>query len=921
MKKWFSIIMLFLIFHYSFASQIKLPEVVFPIEIVSQILEEKKPLPPPSYIEFKPLYENLSVNQYLPIEKPYFVKLPVLTIEKPRAYLGIPPSNALLADSIDYFQRGDFIFAQENLKKFIEKYKDNKNLFYAYYLLGYIDFELKNYQESMKNLEKSCTLNPLKENCLSYAITLIINNEFDKAKEVLDNINQDKDVMFYKSVVQMLKSKQIYVPKLQCDDLDVESVNYCKYFLKHALFLSGKYKDSLDYHYNGEDKKLQKISMILDGFNYYFLKDYIKAKDTFEKFLSKNLSNDNLTNLAYFGLGLIDSGKAENYAQILETRDTYLSYYLYLKVINNYASSNNWLDTFIHIQKVLNLTDRNKENLRFSLAVALYNLKNYEYALNIFSELAKEKNDEETYLYCGLSAYAAKLYKKAQECLSKVVESKDLEKKKTVLTFLAEIYYITDDEENYINTVSMLKELDEDLAYNYLGWYFFKNKDYLNAYKSFKDPYMKAVSIFNYGDIQKAKQLIEGKNDRKSLFLSAYIDIKQGDLEAARYKLKQVAQQSKDELSKKAMYLYAYLYFSEENFQQAIKEFENFRNTFKEDDIYNQKALLRIADSYFNLGEKDLARSMYREFIEKYKGKKEAVDAAYNLVLLETKGENQEKDKVIEDFISKYPDYLLINTLKLQLASIYEEKGEIEKAIKIYQQLSNSQDKDSLLAKYKLAQIYERANQNDKAKEILIELINSQDPDIKFKSNLLLAQIYEKEANLDQAIQIYQNISDNDDVKFKLSTVLVQVGRYNEALNYLKELLDRYPEKSPEISFYIGKIKYLQGLNDEALNYLELSTRSQNYTIASESYFLIGEIYSKKKDLNKALNAYLNAIYTNPNLNDTTAQARLKAADILIKAEKRKEASCLLTPLLDYNNENIKTDVREKLKNLPKCLR
>jgi tetratricopeptide (TPR) repeat protein len=921
LKKWFSIIILLFLSHYSFANQVKLPEVVFPIEIVSQILEEKKPLPPPNKIEFQPLYDILQIKQYLPIQKPYSVKLPVLTIEKPTAYLGIPPSNALLADSIDYFQRGDFIFAQENLKKFVEKYKDHKYLFYAYYLLGYINFEFKNFQESMENLEKSCTLNPLKENCLSYAITLIINNNLDKAKEVLDSINQDQDVKFYKIVVQTLKSNQQNTQKINCDDLDVGSISYCKYFLKHTLFLVDKYKDSLDYTYKGEDKNLQKISTILDGFNYYFLKDYTKTKYTFEKFLSKNLSNDILTNLAYFGLDLVDTSKSKDYAQILETRDTYLSYYLYLKVINNYASSNNWLDTFIHIQKVLNLTDRNKDNLRLALAVALYNMKNYEYALNIFNDLAKEKNDEETYFYCGLSAYAAKLYKKAQECLFNIIESKDLERKKTALTYLAEIYYITDDEENYINIVSLLKDIDEDLAYNYLGWYFFKNKDYLNAYKSFKDPYMKAVSLFNYGDVQKAKELINGRNDRKSLFLSAYIDIKQGDLESARSKLKEIAQQYNDELAKKAMYLYAYLYFSEGNFQQAIKEFENFRNTFKEDDVYNQKALLRIADSYYNLGEKDLARSIYKEFIEKYKDRKEAVDAAYNIVLLETKGENQEKDKIIEDFISKYPDYPLVNTLKLQLASIYEEKGEIEKAIKIYQQLSNSNDKDSLLAKYKLAEIYEKSGQNDKAKEILLNIINSQDQDIRFKSSLLLAQIYEKESNLDQAIQIYQSISDNDDVKFKLSTVLIQAGRYNEALNYLKELLDKYPEKSTEISFYIGKIKFLQGLNDEALNYLEVSIKSQNYTVASESYFLIGEIYNSKKDLNKALNAYLNAIYTNPQLNNTTAQARLKAADILIKAEKRKEASCLLTPLLDYNNEDIKATVKEKLKNLPKCLR
>ncbi|WP_297888494.1 tetratricopeptide repeat protein [Sulfurihydrogenibium sp.] len=902
------------------ANTIKLPEVVFPIEIVSQILEEKPLMNPPKKLDFQPLNDNLNIKEYIPLQKPYNVKLPFLKIKKPTAYLGIPPSNALLSDAIDYFEKGDFIFAQENLNKFVEKYKDNQNLFYAYYLLGYINFEFQKYNEAQNYLEKSCNLNPLKESCLSYAITLIINDNLDKASEVLQNITQDDDVKFYQFVVKSLKSNE-KITNINCDNLDTGSSDYCKYFLKHSLFLIGKYKESLNYKYSGENKTLKKVSLLIDGFNYYYLKDYEKAKSLFESFVKNYLSNDNLTNVAYLGLGLTAKDKTKDYAEILESRDSYLSYYLYLNVINNYASQGKWLDTFVYIQKVLNLTDKNKENLRFDLAVSLYNLKNYEYALNIFQDLAKEKNDEKSYLYCGFSAYAQKLYKKAEECFSKLTESQDYQIKKTSLIYLAEIYYILHDDENYINVVSTLKDLDENLAYDYLGWYFFKNKDYQNAYKAFKDPYMKAVSAFNAGDIQKAKDLIKDKTDRKFLFLSAYIDIKENNLESARLKLKKIADLSTDELSKKASYLYAYLYFSEGNFQKAIEEFNNFRKKFKEDDIYNQKAYLRIADSYYNLGEQDLARNMYKEFIEKYKGKKEAVDAAYSLVLLETKGENNEKDKVIEDFISKYPDYPMIDTLKLQLASIYEEKGEIEKAVKIYNELSIKNTPEGNLAKYKLAENYFKSNQNEKAKEILTKLISIPDEDIKFKSNMLLAQIYEKEGNIEKAITTYKNIDYNDDVKFKLSNLLIENQNYDEALSYLKELLDKYSDKASDISFYIGKIKYKQNLLEEAIPYLEAATKSQNYQLASESYYLLGEIYSNKNDLNKALNAYLNAIYTNPQINDTTALARLKAANILIKAEKRKEASCLITPLINYNNEEIKKNAQQLLKNLPKCVR
>jgi hypothetical protein len=135
------LVLVLALFFCSYA-EVKVPEVVFPLEITTKITEEKPYLEPPNTLELKTLNEELDITQYIKPKKPTDVKLPVLTIEKPTAYLGIPPSNALLSDAIDYYNKGDLLFAESSLEKFIEKYKDHKNMFYAYYLLGVVKYNL-----------------------------------------------------------------------------------------------------------------------------------------------------------------------------------------------------------------------------------------------------------------------------------------------------------------------------------------------------------------------------------------------------------------------------------------------------------------------------------------------------------------------------------------------------------------------------------------------------------------------------------------------------------------------------------------------------------------------------------------------------------------------------------------------------------
>jgi len=914
------LVLVLTLFFCSYA-EVKVPEVVFPLEITTKITEEKPYLEPPNTLELKTLNEELNITQYIKPKKPTDVKLPVLTIEKPTAYLGIPPSNALLSDAIDYYNKGDLLFAKSSLEKFIEKYKDHKNLFYAYYLLGVVKYNLGKYPEAESSLSKSCEILKTKEACLSSAIVNIMLDNQEKAKSLLAQLDKDVDVdiSFYNQLINLLSSGKADFNNIKCDNLDIGSIDYCQYIQKYHNFLVGNFLKALKTKYTDKNKQLIYDFALIDGFSYYYTGDYQNALEKFNLILKEN-TNGYAYNLALYGKALIDSNNIDNYAGVLQSRDELLAHYLYIKFANEKFKKGDYLDAFVYFQNAIKLTDKNKTYLKLAIATSLYNLKNYDYALKLFSDLVAETNDPEVFYYAGITAYADKDFVKAEKFLNKALESKNPEIRKKALMHLAEIYLVNKDDENFVNTVSQLKEFDQTYAYDLLGWYFYLNGDYQNAFKAFKDPYMKAVSAFNPGDLEAVKNIIQNTNDRKLKFLLVYVYIKENNLEKAREELKELLN-GDDLIAKKAYYLYAYTFFSSGDFVRASQEFSEFLEKYKnDDDIYTRKALLRLADSYYNLGERDLAVNIYKDFITKYSGTKDSIDAAYNLIILESKGSFEDVESMIKDFLGKYPNYPLANILKIQLAEIYQNKGRIEDAIKIYQEVAASNSEESALATYKLAESYYKLNQLDKAKQILIDYLNTNNEEYKVQSKLLLSEIYEKQNNLDNSIKIYEELKENDDVKFKLAKILLQKEDYDKALTYFKELLEKHPEKVNELSFYIGKTYYLMNDEKDAVSYLENGTKSSNYNDAAESYYLLGMIYNKENP-NKALNYFLNGIYLYPEAKDITAKSRIKAAKILLKAAKRKEASCLLTPLQNYEDENIKNTAINILKDLPKCMR
>ena len=903
-------------------ANIKLPDVVFPLEITAQKQEKKERLLPPKRL-------NIDINAKIenPKIKPaYPVDLEPITadIKKEKTFLGIPKEKADFNDLVDYFINGNFLFLEDKAPAFMKKYPKSKYLPIVYYMLGYAYFKTDDLKKSLSYFEKSCNLNSYVKDtaCVSGAAVALETDNLENAKKLLKKVNNNSlEAEFLKRIVSILKEDKPLntVKDINCEEIDISFVNYCRYLKLHYIAQTNPQLFIKKYQ---PVKNYEKILQILKGFAFLTINDVKNAEKVFKNYLNTYGRADLYSTYPIYGLMIISikKGNIKNVIDnigSLEIRDKKLAQKLYIKIGLEYFKKGKYDDALAFFQEALTVYPENKNILKKAIGITAYNAGYYDYAYNIFKQIHEPKY----YLYTAFTLLKLKNYPEAEFYLTKAYkEASDNNIKLTALKYLADIYYFKNDDKKLIETLKLIAKYDPDFAANMLGWYFFKKKMYNEAYKAFTDNYMKAVSAFNMGKTDLAYKLIKNNKDRKSLFLKAYIYLKKMNFDKARKILKYLSD-GNDEIAKQAGYLYAYSYFSNEEYDKAYKAFKKYAEKYK-DTPFGKRALLRMADSLFNMGKEEEAKKIYTEFIEKYSGTKEAIDAAYLLTLLEAKGKTKDEnvEKQIENFIKKYPHYPKINLLKIQLAEIYFENNKPQKAIKLLEEVVKTNTPESEQALYKLGYYNYKLGNKSKAKEYFIEyLLKYPQGKLSIPVKQLLATIYEQEGKYEEAIKLYSSLPKTDENIYKIALLYFKSGNYLEAKKNFETLYVKYPKYKSDIAYYLGIIQLKLGNYDEAKRYFLEAIKSSDYKKVAESHYLLGTIYEKEGDLEDALNEYINVIYLYSQDKNLTFKSRIKAAKILKKEGKPIEAACMIQPV--KNLQNLDEETKKFISTLPECIK
>jgi len=920
----------------SFGSKIELPEVLFPIEVVAERQEKKPPVKPPKKINYdvKVKLSDKIINYLKPLP-PIDTKLLDTYIEPPSSFLGLPRDNAILSSAIKHYYAGNYLFAKSRIEKLFEAYKKNigkKDIYgKAYFLLGLIEYKLENRKGAYNYLKKACEY-PIhfKEQtsaCLSAQIVAYQLNNIKDAEEIEKKLKVNTlDGKFLKAIKYFLrkdfKTAHKILSKINCDALSVNLIDYCRYVKGYVNFANGYYQSAIYTLKKVKSPNYRKQAQIMLGYSYLKIGKNKEAEAVFRSYLERYGSADEYSTLAYYGLGLVNLKKgllqkALKIAGILESRNRTLAQNLYLKVADFYKRKGNYKKAFVLYQVALKLAPEHKTDIKKKLVITAYNDGNYDYAY----KLAKGINDPMFYLIKGYSEYWLKMYREAAKDLEKAVKGYLKKKDKLLaLQILADIYYRNDMGKKYLDTLKEIKKYDIKLARDLLGWYFFKKKKYDKAYKAFVDPYMKAVSLFNLNQLDKALNIAKNIPDKRARFLEAYIYLRKGQYQKARDLLKELAK-SKDKLGEEAAYLYAFSYFAEGDYSKAIEELRKFLQ-FAKDEELRKIATLRLADSYYNLGNKELARKIYEDFIRKHADSPEAIDAAYQLTVLEMDKPDTDIEKQIVKFIKKYPSYPMADLLKLQLVDIYIDKKRYADAEKLLKEIADKNKRESEYALYKLGYVKYLQGEIDEAKKVLREyLAKYKKGQYRIAAIELLAKMYEEENDYNGAIIYVSQLPKTSKNMYRLANLYFKVGDYKNAEYFYKELYNQYPEYRSDIAYYLGVIALKKNKLDEAEEYFNEAINGSNYDNVAASYYYLGLIAMKKGKNEEALNHFLNVIYLYSENEKFASKARLRAAEIMKKQNRKREASCMLKRInTRYLDEKELEIYRALKKTLPKCL-
>ena len=818
---------------------------------VREIIEIKKPeYQPPDKLSYRvKSYGILNVQGKL-LEPPKELEEAELYVPK-EGGCGAPKDLNLYKRGIEAYLKGD-LYTAENAFVNLVSIPNSPFSNPAKYVLGLIKYKKVKYTEALKLFEEACNTRHLYTlpSCESF---------FALYFKLYDKAYPAKSPKLWKVVYTIHEENFLPQETLNCEVYTFK--NYCTYVND---FIKGRV--NLNYRASTEIRKAIRL---------FEERNYEKAKQILERYKNKLLPYRDVV-IYYLGLIALKEGdyeKALGYALLLETLNEKLSNNLYVQIALKKPE----------IAEYAYEKTKDKWVLKFS-GIKAYNEGNYEKALEFF-EKAKE------YIYAAYAALKLKNYELAYEILKKV-ENKD----ELYYRLLLEVLYKLNRDEEFLQVLNELKNLYPELYEEYYGWYLFKNKEWAKAAEYFKDPIQRAIALFNAGHYEKVLELLKDNNEYEARILKAKAAIALGKTELARRFL---FGETPEEI-----YLLGLSYFVEGNYNKAIPYFERLIN----DPEYKLRAMLRLADSYYNSGQKDKARTLYNLIIRNFKNTSEAREALIALAQIEAEEPTKNLEKLLEEFIKTYPDSPLIPELQFQLAKVYEREGRKVEAEIILRKLLNNPDYRDLAA-LELAKITQNKREKE---EILLNLLKSDKEEVRKEAFALLVDFYQREGKLLKLARLLERLEPKAQVR--AVELYLQLGRTRDAERLFRNLYAKYKdwEELKELSLKLYE-------KTKKVRYLRIAYTSRKPEVALRAAYLLGNYYLGK-DNKKALEYLIEIVYSGRKELPFYKRALLTSVEILKKMRAYRDASCILNRLEGMKLEKWEEEKVLKLKEgLPPC--
>ena len=369
-----------------------------------------------------------------------------------------------------------------------------------------------------------------------------------------------------------------------------------------------------------------------------------------------------------------------------------------------------------------------------------------------------------------------------------------------------------------------------ELYREFLGWYYYYKGDWGKAAALLEEPLYRAVAYFNLGAYQKVLAILKNDNTPTARILKAKARLALGDFQGAVRELEGLN-------TPEALYLQGIALFAQGDYRGAAQKFEKLLrlagNRYPD-------ALLRLADSYYNLGDYGRAKRLYLRFIRLFPKDKDISDAYLGLVNLYLATGDISLADYVYRIVERYP-HLVGEEVKLRLAQAFAQNGQTAKAVKLLKELSLSKDPyirgEALLILAKL--------EPQRAEEYLKEVISLGLPQLQSRAVINLAYLYLQRGEKEKAKRLLDKYADRVTDVDKLVDLYIRLGEFKKLYYLLQELI-AVDNSYTKVAFEVAQ-KYHRP------EFYRLALYSLDPKIAATSAYRLELLALQRNDLKDAL--------------------------------------------------------------------
>jgi len=367
-----------------------------------------------------------------------------------------------------------------------------------------------------------------------------------------------------------------------------------------------------------------------------------------------------------------------------------------------------------------------------------------------------------------------------------------------------------------------------------------------------------------------------------------------------------LANNTKGEYRNEASYLLGDVYIAMNNTGSAISSFENVP---KDDEIYYPKALLSMANLYFNEETYDKAAENYNKLAAITSDEDEKADIlAQEIISLIRSGKKSSADKKISTYAKTYKSQINHRaSFQFEYGNYYRKKSNYNQAVKFFTNVKKNYSKSSYVddAEYYLAVTYIAVNRHQDAIDILTGFAKKYPNSDNLGSVLnTLGGIYHRSEKYDSAIATFKSAMDKPlkpEVRQQVMSNLIKsysfvnfwdavlalsreyistypnaddvidkkimMGRAYVALNQVDRAVELFKEtrlladsdREPEIQFYIGDAYFQNGRYENAIAEfvkIPLLSRKTKLQWEASALYYSGQAYEKLGRIEEAKRMY-----------------------------------------------------------------